>query len=40
MTAGSATVRAQHNAEEEVVVVQVRPVNYILREAVVFQCDV
>ena len=39
MTAGSATVRAQHNAEE-VVVVQVRPVNYILREAVVFQCDV
>ena len=40
MTAGSATVRAQHNAEEVVVVVQVRPVNYILREAVVFQCDV
>ena len=29
--AGSATVRAQHNAEEVVVVVQVRPVNYILR---------
>ena len=29
--AGSATVRAQHNAEEVVVVVQVRPMNYILR---------